>query len=363
MSQPDYTDTETVSRSDIRNVAIIAHVDHGKTTLVDGMLKQSNVFQAHQEVVERVLDSNDLERERGITILEKNTGVVYGDITINIVDTPGHADFGGEEARTRNMGDGVVQLVAAVEGPMPQTRFVLRQALQRGHKVVVVVNKIDRPAARSDEVVNETFDLFVDLGANDEQADFPVVYARALEGRAGLDPDALADDLKPLFDAIVNHLPPPQVAVNGPTQLLVTTLEHSAYVGKIAVGRLSSGSLRTGQAIVHINAEGEMTPASVGQVYVYRNLKRESVDSVQAGNIVAISGVEDVGIGDTLACSEQPIALPPIKVEEPTVRMVFKVNDSPFSGREGRFVTSREIRKRLFDELESNVAMRVEDTE
>ncbi len=363
MTQSDHTDTETVSRSDIRNVAIIAHVDHGKTTLVDGMLKQSNVFQAHQEVVERVLDSNDLERERGITILAKNTGIVYGDVTINIVDTPGHADFGGEVERIMNMVDGVVLLVDAVEGPMPQTRFVLRQALQRGHKVVVVINKIDRPAARLDDVVNETFDLFIDLGANDEQADFPVVYARALEGRAGLDPETLADDLQPLFDAIVNHLPPPQVALDGPTQLLVTTLEYSSYVGKIAVGRLSSGSLQTGQAIVHINAEGKMTPASVGQVYVYRNLKRESVDGVQAGNIVAISGVEDVGIGDTLACSEQPIALPPIKVEEPTVRMVFKVNDSPFSGREGRFVTSREIRKRLFDELESNVAMRVEDTE
>ena len=363
MTQSDHTDTETVSRSDIRNVAIIAHVDHGKTTLVDGMLKQSNVFQAHQEVVDRVLDSNDLERERGITILAKNTGIVYGDVTINIVDTPGHADFGGEVERIMNMVDGVVLLVDAVEGPMPQTRFVLRQALQRGHKVVVVINKIDRPAARLDDVVNETFDLFIDLGANDEQADFPVVYARALEGRAGLDPETLADDLQPLFDAIVNHLPPPQVALDGPTQLLVTTLEYSSYVGKIAVGRLSSGSLQTGQAIVHINAEGKMTPASVGQVYVYRNLKRESVDGVQAGNIVAISGVEDVGIGDTLACSEQPIALPPIKVEEPTVRMVFKVNDSPFSGREGRFVTSREIRKRLFDELESNVAMRVEDTE
>ena len=365
MTQPDpiADDALTTQRSDIRNVAIIAHVDHGKTTLVDGMLKQSNVFQAHQEVAERVLDSNDLERERGITILAKNTGILYGDTTINIVDTPGHADFGGEVERIMNMVDGVVLLVDAVEGPMPQTRFVLRQALQRGHKAVVVVNKIDRPAARPDEVVNETFDLFIDLGASDEQADFPVVYTRALEGRAGLQHDALADDLKPLFDVIIEHLPPPRVAVDGPTQLLVTTLEHSSYVGKIAVGRLSSGSLRTGQAIVHINAQGEMTPATVGQVYVFRNLKRESVDGVEAGNIVAVSGVPDVGIGDTLACPEHPVALPPITVEEPTVRMVFKVNDSPFAGREGRFVTSREIRKRLFDELESNVAMRVEDTE
>ncbi len=365
MTQPDpiAADAATTQRSDIRNVAIIAHVDHGKTTLVDGMLKQSNVFQAHQEVAERVLDSNDLERERGITILAKNTGILYGDTTINIVDTPGHADFGGEVERIMYMVDGVVLLVDAVEGPMPQTRFVLRQALQRGHKAVVVVNKIDRPAARPDEVVNETFDLFIDLGASDEQADFPVVYTRALEGRAGLQHDELADDLKPLFDVIIEHLPPPRVAVDGPTQLLVTTLEHSSYVGKIAVGRLSSGSLRTGQAIVHINAQGEMTPATVGQVYVFRNLKRESVDGVEAGNIVAVSGVPDVGIGDTLACPEHPVALPPITVEEPTVRMVFKVNDSPFAGREGRFVTSREIRKRLFDELESNVAMRVEDTE
>ncbi|MGY8822601.1 MAG: translational GTPase TypA [Candidatus Latescibacterota bacterium] len=350
-------------RSDIRNVGIIAHVDHGKTTLVDGMLKQSNVFQAHQAVAERVLDSNDLERERGITILAKNTGIVYEDTTINIVDTPGHADFGGEVERIMNMVDGVVLLVDAVEGPMPQTRFVLRQALERGHKVVVVVNKIDRPAARPDAVVDGTFDLFMDLGANEEQADFPVVYTRALEGRAGLEPTELADTLAPLFDTIISHLPPPLIVVDGPPQLLVTTLEHSSYVGKIAVGRLSSGSLRAGQAVMHINAAGEMERATVGKVYIFRNLKRESVDEVHAGNIVALSGIAAVGIGDTIACPENPVALPPIKVEDPTVRMVFRVNNSPFSGREGRFVTSREIRKRLFDELESNVALRVEDME
>jgi GTP-binding protein len=350
-------------RSDIRNVAIIAHVDHGKTTLVDGMLKQSNVFQAHQEVAERVLDSNDLERERGITILAKNTGIVYGDTTINIVDTPGHADFGGEVERIMNMVDGVVLLVDAVEGPMPQTRFVLRQALGRGHKVVVVVNKIDRPAARPDAVVDATFDLFMDLGANEEQADFPVVYTRALEGRAGMEPDQLAETLEPLFNTIISHLPPPLIVVDGPPQLLVTTLEYSSYVGKIAIGRLSSGSLRAGQAVTHINAEGEMARATVSQVFIFRNLKREPVDEVHAGNIVAVSGIPTVGIGDTIACPEQPVALPPIKVEEPTVRMVFRVNNSPFAGREGRFVTSREIRKRLFDELESNVALRVEDTE
>ena len=366
MTQPESATqdaVQTVPRTDIRNVAIIAHVDHGKTTLVDGMLKQSNVFEAHQQVAERVLDSNDLERERGITILAKNTGIIYDGTTINIVDTPGHTDFGGEVERIMNMVDGVVLLIDAVEGPMPQTRFVLKQALERGHKAIVVVNKIDRPAARPDAVIDATFDLFIDLGANDEQADFPVVYTRALEGRAGLASDQLAENLVPLFDAIIGHLPPPQIAIDGPPQLLVTTLEHSSYVGKIAVGRLSSGSLAAGQAIVHINAAGEMQPAAVGQVFVFRNLKRESVAQVHAGNIVAVSGVPAVSIGDTLTCPARPVALPPIKVEEPTVRMLFKVNDSPFSGRDGRFVTSRELRKRLFDELESNVALRVEDLE
>ena len=366
MSQPEPAAANmpaAAPRDDIRNVAIIAHVDHGKTTLVDGMLKQSNVFQAHQQVSERVLDSNDLERERGITILAKNTGILYGATTINIVDTPGHADFGGEVERIMNMVDGVVLLIDAVEGPMPQTRFVLRQALERGHKAVVVINKIDRPAARPGEVLDETFDLFVDLGASDDQADFPVVYTRALEGRAGLSPEQLSGDLAPLFDAIVGHIPPPQVAADAPLQLLVTTLEHSSYVGKIAVGRLSSGSLGAGQDIVHINAAGATASATVGQVFVFRNLKREPVDQVHAGNIVAVAGVPEGGIGDTLACPDRPVALPPIKVEEPTVRMIFKVNDSPFSGREGRFVTSREIRKRLFAELESNVALRVEDTD
>jgi GTP-binding protein len=350
-----------VSRVDIRNVAIIAHVDHGKTTLVDGMLRQTHVFRANQTMTERVLDSNDLERERGITILAKNTGILYDGHTINIVDTPGHADFGGEVERIMNMVDGVVLLVDAVEGPMPQTRFVLRQALQSGHKVVVVVNKIDRPAARPDAVVDSTFDLFIDLGADEDQADFPVVYTRALDGRAGLEPGDLAPDLRPLFETIVKHLPPPEVEAEAPARLLVTTLEHSSYVGKIAVGRLSSGSIRAGQQIVHIDTQGEARTETVGQVFVFRNLKREPVDQVEAGNIVALSGVAGVGIGDTLADPLDPRPLPPIKVEEPTVRMVFKVNDSPFAGREGRFVTSREIHKRLMDELESNVALRVED--
>ena len=358
-----YDDAVATSHPRVRNVAIIAHVDHGKTTLVDGMLRQANVFHRNQQVVERVLDSNDLERERGITILAKNTGIVYGETTINIVDTPGHADFGGEVERIMNMVDGVVLLVDAVEGPMPQTRFVLRQALERGHKAVVVVNKIDRPAARANAVVDETIDLFIDLGASEEQADFPVIYTRALEGRAGLVPDELADDLAPLFDSIVDHLPPPEVDVDGPTQLLVTTLEYSSYVGKIAVGRLTSGAIRSGQEIAHIDRDGNTMSAAVGQVFVFRNLKREAVEEVQAGNIVAVSGIPEVGIGDTLADPLDPRPLPPIKVEEPTVRMTFSVNDSPFSGREGKFVTSRHLRERFTRELEGNVALRVEDTD
>lgn len=350
-------------RNNIRNIAIIAHVDHGKTTLVDGMLRQTNVFRTNQELTERVLDSNDLERERGITILAKNTSIVYHDTTINIVDTPGHADFGGEVERVVNMVDGALLLVDAVEGPMPQTRFVLRQALEKGVKVVVVVNKIDRPAARPDFVVNATFDLFIDLGASEEQADFPVIYTKALEGKAGVDPDALEDDLRPLFDTIVNTLPGPMIDPDGPTQLLVTTLEYSSYVGKIAIGRLTSGTINDGQAIMHINTKGEMTPGKVTKLYTFRDLQRVEQSQVQAGDIVAVAGIADVGIGDTLADVNDPRPLPPIKVEEPTVRMTFRVNDSPFAGKEGKFVTSRQIRDRLMRELESNVAMRVEETD
>ncbi|MCP4425895.1 MAG: translational GTPase TypA [Chloroflexi bacterium] len=348
-------------RTDIRNIAIIAHVDHGKTTLVDGMLRQTNVFRANQEVAERVLDSNDLERERGITILAKNTSIVYKDVTVNIVDTPGHADFGGEVERIVNMVDGVLLLVDAVEGPMPQTRFVLRQALQKDCQVVVVVNKVDRPAARPNFAVNATFDLFVDLGATDEQADFPVIFAKALDGSAGYAPDELEGDLRPLFDAILDHLPPPQVDIDGPTQLLVTTLEYSSYVGKIAIGRLTSGTIKAGQIIAHITADGETKSGKVTKVYTYRDLQRFEQDEVHAGNIVAVAGIPDVGIGDTLADPDDPRPLPPIKVEEPTVRMTFSVNDSPFAGRDGKYLTSRQIRERLMRELESNVALRVED--
>ncbi len=350
-------------RNDIRNIAIIAHVDHGKTTLVDGMLKQTHVFRKNQSVTERVLDSNDLERERGITILAKNTGIRYKDTIINIVDTPGHADFGGEVERVMNMVDGVLLLVDAVEGPMPQTRFVLRQALEKGLKAIVVVNKIDRPAARPDFAVNATFDLFIELGATDEQADFPVIFTRALEGRAGFEPDALHDNLLPLFDTIISTIPAPMVDIDAPARLLITNQEYSSYVGKIAIGRLSSGTFKTGQPVVHINTEGEAVTAKIGQVFIFRNLQREPRDEVSAGDIVAISGVPNIGIGDTIADPADPRPLPPIKVEEPTVRMTFSINTSPFAGQEGQFVTSRQLRERLWRELENNVALRVEETD
>jgi GTP-binding protein len=350
-------------RQDIRNIAIIAHVDHGKTTLVDGMLRQTNVFRSNQEVTERILDSNELERERGITILAKNTSIEYEDVTINIVDTPGHADFGGEVERVVNMVDGVLLLVDAVEGPMPQTRFVLRQALQKGCQVVVVINKIDRPAARPNYALNATFDLFVDLGATDEQADFPVIFAKALSGQAGYAPDDLEDDLRPLFDTILAHLPPPKVDLDGPTQLLITTLEYSSYVGKIAIGRISGGTIKAGQTVAHITAAGETKTGKVAQVFTFRDLQRFEQEEVHAGNIVAVTGIPDVGIGDTLTDLDDPRPLPPITVEEPTVRMTFAVNNGPFAGREGKFLTSRQIRERLMRELEGNVALRVEELE
>jgi len=348
-------------RNDIRNIAIIAHVDHGKTTLVDGMLRQTNAFRRNQAVTERVLDSNDLERERGITILAKNTSIEYNGITINIVDTPGHADFGGEVERVINMVDGALLLVDAVEGPMAQTRFVLRQALAKGLKVILVVNKIDRPAARVDYAVNAAFDLFIDLGATEEQAQFPVIYAKATEGRAGYSPDALQPDLTPLLDTILDYIPPPTVDPDGPTQLLVTALEYSSYVGKIALGRLSAGTLRAGQTVTRIDHQGEQTNAKITKLYTFRDLNRQEQAEVRAGTIVAVAGIPDVGIGDTLTDPNNPVALPPIKVEEPTVRMVFRINDSPFAGREGKFVTSRQLRERLMRELESNVALRVEE--
>ena len=350
------------SADNIRNIAIIAHVDHGKTTLVDGMLRQTHVFRDNQTVVDRVLDSNDLERERGITITAKNTAVLYGDTTINLVDTPGHADFGSEVERILNMVDGVLLLVDAVEGPMPQTRFVLRHALQQGLKAVLVVNKVDRPAARPDWVTDQTLELFLELGASDEQCDFPILFTRALEGRAGYDHESLADDLGPLFDTILASVPAPEIDPDSPPQLLVTTLQYSNYVGKIAVGRLLSGELRPGQPVAHVDSAGAIHKSRIGEVYTFRNLERESQQVVTAGNIVALSGVENVGIGDTITDIDDPRPLPRIEVEQPTVRMTFGINTSPFAGRDGRFLTSRQIRDRLRHELEQNVALRVEDS-
>ncbi len=353
----------TVLPGSIRNIAIIAHVDHGKTTLVDGMLRQTNVFRENQAVVDRVLDSADLERERGITITAKNTAVVYKDTTINLVDTPGHADFGSEVERILNMVDGVLLLVDAVEGPMPQTRFVLRHALKQGLMAILVVNKIDRPAARPDWVTGETLDLFMELGASDEQADFPILYTQALVGRAGLDHEALADDLSPLFDTIVDKVPAPDVDQDGPPQLLVTTLQYSSYVGKIGVGRLGSGTLKPGQSVAVVDDSEQPRAERIGEVYTFQNLQRMPQEIVHAGSIVAVSGLEGIGIGDTITDLDDPRPLPRIKVEQPTVRMTFGVNTSPFAGREGRFLTSRQIRDRLILELEQNVALRVEDTD
>ncbi|MEJ2349636.1 MAG: GTP-binding protein [Anaerolineales bacterium] len=356
-----------VERVDLRNIAIIAHVDHGKTTLVDGLLKQARVFRDNQRVMERVMDSNDLERERGITILAKNTAItiwdpeIQGQVKINIVDTPGHADFGGEVERVMNMVDGVLLLVDAAEGPMPQTRFVLKKALEMGHRAVVVINKMDRKDADPEQALNQTFDLFIELGATDEQADFPVLYTNAVTGQAGTTP-ALGPDLQPLFQSILRHIPAPRVNLDAPFQMLVTTMGYDDYRGVTAVGRVSAGKLRVGDPVARLVQNGEILPDQSRYLYVYQGLDRQEVDQVLAGEIVAIAGLEGVAIGDTLADPENPRALTPIHVEEPTMRMTFGVNTSPFSGTEGRWSTSRKLRERLFDELRSNVALRVEET-
>ena len=350
-------------RDDIRNIAIIAHVDHGKTTLVDAMLRQSHIFRDDQEIAERVLDSNALERERGITIMAKNISVMYRGIKINIVDTPGHADFGGEVERVMNMVDGVLLLVDAVDGPMPQTKFVLRQALRRGHRAIVVVNKIDRPQARPNHVLNETFDLFLDLGATNEQAEFETVYTNALTGQAGTDHRHVGRSLEPLFDAIVERIPPPDVDAEAPAQLLVTTTSYDDYKGRIAVGRLQSGTLKRAMAVARIDHYGAVTLARVTNLFTFQGLGRTEVDEALAGDIVAVAGVADASIGDTIADAADPRPLPPIRVEEPTVRMTFGANTGPFAGREGTQVTGRKIRERLYAELERDVALRVADGE
>ena len=356
------------TREDLRNVAIIAHVDHGKTTLVDGMLRQAHVFRSNQQVAERVLDSNDLERERGITILAKNTAISIADprtgerVKINIVDTPGHADFGGEVERVLNMVDGVLLLVDAAEGPMPQTRFVLKKALELGHRAIVVINKVDRRNADPDRVLNETFDLFIELGASDEQADFPVIYTVATEATAGRTP-SLGPDLQPLFEAILEEIPPPVVDEAAPPQMLVTTLDYDNYRGLTAIGRLFRGRLRAGQSLARVTLSGDVVLEQAPYLYVHQGLKRVEVEEAAAGEIVAIMGLEDVAIGETLTDPEAPLALPRITVEEPTVRMSFGVNTSPFAGREGRWGTSRRLRQRLNEELKHNVALRVDETE
>src|SRR5512144_868910 len=355
-------------RTDLRNSALLAHVDHGTTTLVDGLLRQSHTFRENQQVAERVMDSNDLERERGITILAKNTAITLNDpksgkpIKINIVDTPGHADFGGEVERVMNMVDGVLLLVDAAEGPMPQTRFVLKKALQMGHKAVVVINKVDRRDAEPSRVLNETFDLFIELGATEEQADFPVIYAQATAGRAGLTPE-LGPDLQPLFDVILRKVPAPRVDPEAPLQMLVTTLGYDDYRGVTAVGRVFAGKIKAGQKLARLTADGQNLPETARYLYTFRGLNKVEIAEAEAGEIVSLAGLEGIGIGETLADPNEPIALPTIKVEEPTVRMTFGVNTSPFSGREGKWSTSRKLRERLFDELRTNVALRVEETE
>jgi GTP-binding protein len=355
-------------RKDLRNIAIIAHVDHGKTTLVDGLLKQARVFRVNQQVAERVMDSNDLERERGITILAKNTAISIWDsatesqVKINIVDTPGHADFGGEVERVMNMVDGVLLLVDAAEGPMPQTRFVLKQALQMGHRAIVVVNKVDRKGADPDDALNKTFDLFIELGASEEQAEFPVIYTNAVSGQAGLTPD-LGPDLQPLFEAILRNIPAPRVDSEAPLQMLVTTLGYDEYRGVTAVGRIFAGVMQAGQSVARLTLDGQMLPERARYLYTHQGLERIEVEQAEAGEIVVVAGLEGVAIGETLADPENAQALPVIHVEEPTVRMTFSINNSPFAGREGRWSTSRKLRERLFEELRQNVALRVAETE
>lgn len=355
------------TRTNLRNLAIIAHVDHGKTTLVDGLLQQAHVFHENKKIRERVLDSNDLEREKGITILSKNTAIEITDpetnqvIKINIVDTPGHADFGGEVERVLNMVDGVLLLVDAAEGPRPQTRFVLQKALELGHKVIVVINKVDRKLADTSQVLNDTFDLFIELGASEEQANFPVVYAIATQHRAGHTPE-VGPNLQPLFETILKSIPAPEVEIDHPLQLLITSLEYDNFRGPTAIGRIFAGEIKVGQQVVHLTSDSEIIPGVISYLYDYQGLDLREVDQARAGEIVAVSGLEGITIGDTISDPQNPIPLPRIKVEAPTVRMSFGVNTSPFFGKEGTWKTSRKLRERLFRETKSNLALRVEET-
>lgn len=354
-----------IAREDIRNVAIIAHVDHGKTTLVDELLKQSGVFRENQEVAERVMDSNDIERERGITILSKNTAVMYGDTKINIIDTPGHADFGGEVERVLKMVNGVILVVDAFEGAMPQTKFVLKKALELDLSVIVCINKIDRPEARPEEVVDEVLELLMDLDASEEQLDCPFIYASAKTGVASTDMNEPGEDMKPLFEAIINHIPAPEGDPEAPTQVLISTIDYNEYVGRIGVGKVDNGSLKLNQEVVVVNHHDpdKYQKVKIGKLYEFDGLNKVEVKEAEIGSIVAISGITDIHIGDTLCSVDAPNPIPFQKISEPTISMHFLVNDSPLAGKEGKFVTSRHLRDRLFRELNTDVSLRVEETD
>lgn len=350
-------------RDEVRNIAIIAHVDHGKTTLVDKLLTQSGIFRSNEQVEERMMDSNDLERERGITILAKNTAVRYQDKTINIIDTPGHADFSGEVERIMKMVNGVLLVVDAFEGSMPQTKFVLRKALEAGLTPVVVINKVDRPNARPDEVLDEILDLFIELGANDDQIDFPVIYASALKGISGTKPDNLVEDMRPLFDAIIEYIPAPKANFDDPLQLQITLIDYNEYLGRIGIGRIERGMLKKNQMVSLIKSDGTIKKSRITKIYGFEGLKKVEIEEAKAGDIVAIAGIEGINVGETIADSENPEALPLLSIEEPTLQMTFLVNNSPFAGREGKYVTSRKLRERLFAELEKDVSLRVDETD
>ena len=352
-----------MKKKNIRNIAIIAHVDHGKTTLVDCILQQTGVFKEHEEVQTCVLDNNDIEKERGITILAKNTSVMYNGVKINIIDTPGHADFGGEVERVLKMVDGVILLVDAFEGVMPQTRFVLRKALNLNLRPIVVLNKIDRPGARPSEVVNEVYDLFFDLAASEEQLDFPVIYASAKNGIASYDPQTPGTDMKPIFDTIIKSVPEPQVTKEGPMQLLVSSIDYDNYVGRIAIGRLERGTIKANQPVAVCRKDGTVQQLKISKLYTYMGLKKTEIEEAHAGDIIAVVGIPDINIGETIADPLNPEAIPFVDIDEPTLRMTFSVNNSPFAGKEGQFITSRHLRDRLFKELESNVSLRVEETD
>lgn len=350
-------------RNQIRNIAIIAHVDHGKTTLVDKLLQQSGIYREHESVQERAMDSNDLERERGITILAKNTAITYKDYLINIVDTPGHADFGGEVERIMKMVDGVLLVVDAYEGCMPQTKFVLRKALEHQLTPIVVVNKIDRPAARPAEVIDEVLDLFIELEANDEQLEFPVVYASALNGTSSLNPEKQDENMLALYETIIDHIPAPTENVEEPLQFLVTLMDYNEYLGRIAIGRVNRGVIRQGQPVAVMTRDGGKKSARIEKLFGFQGLKRVEIEEAGAGDIVAIAGIKDINIGETIADPNQPEALPVLKIDEPTLQMTFLVNNSPFAGREGKWVTSRKLRERLLKELETDVSLRVDETD